>query len=109
MREPTNRFSLAEKNDKVLALKANQRFMINSKSQTKEKPPCAICHVMRRVVLLAAALAFFAFFAYSPELRKDVRFADLLQYFSLENVLFLMCAAIAVKLAFSAAQEFFKK
>ena len=83
--------------------------MIKSKNQPDAKPPCAICHVMRRVLFLAVGFTFFAVFAYTPALRKDVRFADLLEYLSLENALFLMCIAIVVKLTFSAAQQFFKK
>ena len=83
--------------------------MIDSRNQPKAKPPCAICQVMRRIIFLAAGFAFFAFFAYSPELRKDVRLADLLEYLTLENVLFLMCVAIVIKLTFSAAQQFLKK
>ena len=83
--------------------------MINSKNQPKAKPPCAICQVMRRIVFLGAGFAFFAFFAYSPELRKDVRLADLLEYLSLENVLFLIFIAIAIKIAFAGAKQLIKK
>ncbi|MBQ77766.1 MAG: hypothetical protein CL692_04190 [Cellvibrionales bacterium] len=75
----------------------------------KAKPPCAICHVISRIVFLSAGLAFFAFFAYSPELRKDVGLTDLLQYLSLENMLFLMFVAIVIKLALAGAQQLFKK
>lgn len=83
--------------------------MIKSKNHSDAKPPCAICHVMRRVLFLAVGFTFFAVFAYMPELRKDVRFADLLEYLSLGNALFLMYIAIVVKLTFSAAQRFLKK
>lgn len=83
--------------------------MINSNNQPKAKPTCALCQAIRRFVFLAAGLALFAFFAYSPELRKDVRLADLLGYITLENVLHLISVALLIKLAWWAAEEISKR
>ena len=83
--------------------------MINNRNKAKAKPPCAVCHMMRRIVFLIAGLGIFAFFAYSPDYRTDSYLAPLLEYLTLENALYVMCIAIATKLALGAAKEFIQK
>lgn len=83
--------------------------MINNEKPPQPKPPCQICHVMRRIAFLAVGLGIFVFFAYSPKYRGKAHITNLLGYLTLENVLYAMCVVIAAKLAFGAVKELLHK
>ena len=83
--------------------------MFNSTQQPKPKPPCPLCQLIRRTVLLMIGVGIFAYYAFSSEQRRGDGFALLLKYLTIENATIAILVIIAGKLIFDALTYFLRK
>jgi hypothetical protein len=79
--------------------------MFKNTQKQRPKPPCRVCKVIRRNLLLATGLGIFAFYAFSPESRNGRSFSTMLGYLTLENATITVVVVALGKLLFDAAKN----
>ena len=83
--------------------------MFNRTQTPRPKPLCPVCQAIRRTLFLIIGLGIFAYYAFSPELRRNDSFANLLEYLTIANVSIAMLVGITAKLSFGLVKHFRQK